>query len=480
MKTIQQLLLALTLTLSAVAQTAVNSAPVTTIATGLGGPIGMTFDAAGDLIVADLQLGAVMKISRDGTASAVASVPSAFMPRYDAAGNLLVSSFSGTNGQIIRIDPSGSATVVATGLTAPAGFIVEPAGTLLLAQAGGSGIVRLDPTGTVTPLNLPGGYDVAFTPAGDLLVSRFGLGTVTSYALPSLTETVVASGLSGVGGIAFDAAGNLYIAAQSAGKIVRVPVSGPAADFVTGLASPRGLAFDALGGLYVSNRGHGTIQRIGVDATAPVLTVPADVVVEATSPAGAVATFSVSALDDVPGIFGVDVSQASGTTFPLGTTVVEATATDPAGNTGSASFRVIVRDTTPPVITSLTPSITRLWPANHAMIDITVTAETSDAVGPVTTRIVRVQSSERPRCRGDHDHDDVEIVGPMAVRLRAERGGGDDDRTYTITVEATDGAGNSSSQSTTVVVPHSASSGPAKPEPKPAKPACQEASPKRG
>jgi Tol biopolymer transport system component len=112
------------------------------------------------------------------------------------------------------------------------------------------------------------------------------------------------------------------------------------------------------------------------DTTPPTLTVPEDIEVEATSEDGAQVMYTVTAQDNVDGnatleedgstvtqddIGGdIDIScePASGTTFPIGNTTVQCSATDEAGNTGTASFMVTVNappppeeDTTPPVLT---------------------------------------------------------------------------------------------------------------------------------
>jgi hypothetical protein len=86
------------------------------------------------------------------------------------------------------------------------------------------------------------------------------------------------------------------------------------------------------------------------DATAPVVTVPADLTREATAAAGAVVTWSASASDAVSGSLTPTCSPASGSTFGLATATVTCTATDGAGNTGSGSFHVTVRDTAAPVV----------------------------------------------------------------------------------------------------------------------------------
>jgi Ca2+-binding RTX toxin-like protein len=79
-----------------------------------------------------------------------------------------------------------------------------------------------------------------------------------------------------------------------------------------------------------------------VDTTPPSLTVPPNMTVKATYPSGATVTYTATATDLVSGSVPVTCSPASGSTFPLGTTTVNCTATDAKGNTGTASFTVTV------------------------------------------------------------------------------------------------------------------------------------------
>ena len=74
------------------------------------------------------------------------------------------------------------------------------------------------------------------------------------------------------------------------------------------------------------------------DDEAPVLTLPADLTVDATGPDGAAVDFAV----DAPGAT-VTCEPPSGSTFPIGTTAVACTAVDAAGNASSGSFAVTVR-----------------------------------------------------------------------------------------------------------------------------------------
>ena len=83
------------------------------------------------------------------------------------------------------------------------------------------------------------------------------------------------------------------------------------------------------------------------DTTPPAVYVPAGLTVNATGPAGAAAAFEATASDDVDGPLAPLCAPASGSAFPIGSTVVSCAATDAAGNTGSASFTVIVRGASP-------------------------------------------------------------------------------------------------------------------------------------
>lgn len=79
------------------------------------------------------------------------------------------------------------------------------------------------------------------------------------------------------------------------------------------------------------------------DTTLPVISAPPSVFATATGPSGATVTFSVTASDVVEGNVAVTLSKASGTVFPLGTTMVTATAVDAHGNAAeSVTFPVYV------------------------------------------------------------------------------------------------------------------------------------------
>lgn len=201
------------------------------------------------------------------------------------------------------------------------------------------------------------------------------------------------------------------------------------------------------------NISSGSFHIIVADTTPPAITVPPDVTAEATSPAGAAVTFSVTAVDLVDGNTGVVCTPASGSVFSLGTHVVSCTSTDSHGNTGHAAFNVTVVDTTPPTVTSISVSPSILWPDNHKMVAVTVSVQATDLVDTnPTSHIVSISSNQPINGTGDGDTaPDWEITGPLTANLRAERSSGQD-RTYTITVATSDFSGNTTTSTVQVKV----------------------------
>ncbi|MHB9026388.1 MAG: HYR domain-containing protein [Armatimonadota bacterium] len=93
------------------------------------------------------------------------------------------------------------------------------------------------------------------------------------------------------------------------------------------------------------------LQRITVvDTTSPTIIPPPDQTVEAVSPAGTPVALGMPTVSDNSDDNPVITDNAP-SLFPLGVTEVTWTATDKAGNVGTATQRVTVTDTTPPALT---------------------------------------------------------------------------------------------------------------------------------
>ena len=79
-----------------------------------------------------------------------------------------------------------------------------------------------------------------------------------------------------------------------------------------------------------------------VDDVPPLIIIPEDIVVEATASYGAAVTFSVKGIDNVDGILNPQCDTSSGSTFPIGETIVTCFLTDSSGNSATNSFLVTV------------------------------------------------------------------------------------------------------------------------------------------
>ncbi len=129
--------------------------------------------------------------------------------------------------------------------------------------------------------------------------------------------------------------------------------------------------------------------------------------------------------------------------------------TDPNGLSSTDTVEITVIDTTPPAITDLiiTPNV--LWPPNHRMVPVGISANVADVCDPEPEfRIVSVSSNQAENGLGDGDTaPDWSLAGDLDLTLRAERAGPRNSRTYTIVLVCTDLSGNSTSATATVVVP---------------------------
>jgi len=199
-----------------------------------------------------------------------------------------------------------------------------------------------------------------------------------------------------------------------------------------------------------------------VDTTAPSITCPAPIAVECKQ-AGGTSKSDPAITAFLAGSSATDICDAAPTLsnnapalFPLGTTGVTFKATDADLNVGQCAANVVVKDSTPPVITSLSATPDVLWPPNHKFVPVSLTTSVTDTcdVSPVC-KVTSVVSSEPPLGGGSGNTDpDYLITGASNVLLRAERDGTGPGRAYTITVQCTDGSGNSSQKAVVVTVPH--------------------------
>lgn len=203
-------------------------------------------------------------------------------------------------------------------------------------------VVSTPASGNTFPLGTTTVSTTATDAAGNVKTLSFTV-TVQDTTAPSISGTFSPLTLTtGAGGtVALPNYTGQAVTSDAVGvtSVTQLPVPGAAQS--VGTTHVTLTAFDGAG-----NSASTSFDVVVNDGTPPVLTLPSNITAEATSAAGAVVTFAASATDNV-GTPNVVAIPASGSTFVLGTTTVNVSATDAAGNVTSGSFTVTVQDTTP-------------------------------------------------------------------------------------------------------------------------------------
>jgi uncharacterized protein YjiK len=256
-------------------------------------------------------------------------------------------------------------------------FVLPSGATVTATEIGSPGVDFLPPTFTNVPLDMTVEATGAFTPVSFTAPTAIDLvdgvrpvvcapASGVSFPLGTTTVTCTASDLTGnAASVTFKVTVKdtkppvvhvpADITAEATGLLTSVPF-GPvtATDLVDGelavTCTPASPGPFPIGTTHVDcfvtdshgNRGAAPFNVTVVDTTAPVVTIPGDITVNATSPAGAV-VFYVATATDAVGVVTFTRVPASGSTFPIGTTTVDCTATDAASNSTHRSFTVHVK-----------------------------------------------------------------------------------------------------------------------------------------
>jgi sugar lactone lactonase YvrE len=230
-----------------------------------GGTEGIAFGPGGKLYVSARADGTVWAVDADGNKSPWVKVPTALGLAPSADGGMWVASIGESNapadidGAVYWVSAEGEAELVADGIASP-NFVLElEDGSALVSDDFDTRIWRVTRGGEVSVavegIASPNG--MGLTPERDALVvaSTFSAkGEVTRIplvgGLPSAEGWVELAQLGAAStpdGLAIGADGSIYVAANLAGKLVKVaPQEGQATvDVATGLGTPASLAFGA-------------------------------------------------------------------------------------------------------------------------------------------------------------------------------------------------------------------------------------------
>jgi len=265
-----------------------------------------------------------------------------------------VVTYTATDGNGLTSTGTQTVTVqdtIAPVLTVPADYTTEARGLITFIPKGAVGrATATDATSVKIALMGAGhfnkqGFSLGTTPV-TWVATDMG-GNVTEGIQNIIVVDTTAPVLTVPADVSIEANGvlssvNLGVAKAKDIFAVTITNDAPATGFPVGTTAVTWTATDANG-----NATTGTQNVTVADSTAPVLTVPADVSVEANGVLSTVSIGSATATD----IFAVTVTSDAPATYALGTTVVTWTATDANGNATTGTQNVTVVDTTAPVLT---------------------------------------------------------------------------------------------------------------------------------
>jgi len=204
----------------------------------------------------------------DTVSSATAGIGAIGITR-DAAGDIYFT--DATN--VYELPAGGAVKVIASGFNSLTDIKLDAAKNIYIVDQGASQVIKIDGrrsvktvigTGIVSPFNL------VLDPAANVYVGEYtgnNTGDIKKIAAGTGTTTVFATGLGPVGGLAFDALGNLFLADDGTNVVKEIPADGGAIitvmqNFGVNDFTPNTLAFDNSGTLFVTAFGYNEFSDI--------------------------------------------------------------------------------------------------------------------------------------------------------------------------------------------------------------------------
>ncbi|RWR31885.1 hypothetical protein D2T31_02645 [Sinirhodobacter populi] len=229
---------------------------------GFRSPVGMGFDAAGNLYITEWSAGWVSRIAPDGSRSTFAdglSGPSGLA--VGPEGMIYVASYS--SDVVWRFTPDGQRSTHIIGLATPAGLSFDRAGRLMIANRRTDEILTVE-DGRLVPviggLRTPVG--AVQTPDGGYVVSNIGGGV--TIIRPNGTRVEAGQDFTTPGpGIVQTRDGRVFVADYGGTTVREILMSGGSQVLADGFSSPVGLVVSPDGrALLAADWGNGAVWRI--------------------------------------------------------------------------------------------------------------------------------------------------------------------------------------------------------------------------
>jgi len=204
-------------------------------------------------------------------------------PAYDRDNGAIYTTLSGTRGQkvpvsVYKITPDGESEPFLTDIVNPTGLAFSPDGEMFITSRYDGSVYRVTPfkEAEIFARNLGVATGIVFASEGRMFV---GDRTGTIYLINEIGEPTTFATLEqsmAAYHLAFGPDSYLYVTGptlSSFDAVMRVSPGGEVTRFFSGLGRPQGLAFDRAGNLYVaaSRKGHRGIIKVTTDAEAEML-----------------------------------------------------------------------------------------------------------------------------------------------------------------------------------------------------------------
>jgi len=271
--------------------TAITGLPtgtVTTFASGLPGPTGVAFDAAGNMYVAMADSGQILEYAPGSVTPTVfaTGVITPMALAFDSNGYLYAAELE--VGGVAQIAPNGTVNQIVEFFHAPiTGVAFDANGNLYesdvagnvyrFASLGGSPRTFTNPSSPFAslPTSTPAG-GIRFDAYGNLYIAGPRTGDIYRVGPSGGVAQVYESGLGAVLGLRFDSSGNLFATVGCnpdpplCGSVVEFSPNGATITLIANnIDQPYGLAFDPNGILFVGEPNSGVVQKITLQAPAP-------------------------------------------------------------------------------------------------------------------------------------------------------------------------------------------------------------------
>jgi sugar lactone lactonase YvrE len=258
-------------TQSTIVQTVTDYPPKITVsrfASGFSRPAGVVIDSAGNLFVVNLLTGVVNRITPSGVVGNFASAPGYASGIAIGPGSYVYVSFY-SDGTVKRVPPGGGTmSTYVSNLSNPSGLCFDSQGNLYIANHNSNTVQVVSPTGvdSVFASGFAGPVGLVFDGTGSLYVANRYSNSISKVTKEG-TITTYAHDIAVPHSLAFDTNADLYVSESGAtlgsgNSVAIVTAGGFEYQLSDAFFGATGLAFDAAGALYVANIDSGYVNKV--------------------------------------------------------------------------------------------------------------------------------------------------------------------------------------------------------------------------